>query len=262
MEVEDLLTLYCISKGFHGKINGHMAHVMKMCARRNAKEAASVYLYGICQSLCMRDPARRPHKRNLPVPRWVPSLKWPQMVYHREKTVRGILACLARAGHRTPKDMHLTVTNVWLVMDTATTAQRITLCHNEAWFTDIDLSNAQLFLIKLLLRCNEPLGQMGDGGLVRVFLGQRGLTPFCKLLKRETYMDEASILKMCVKYCYYPKPEHEGLQIFCVKPENIGKGRREGRGKGKIHLLRIDEVVMREITRRKLRFNHLTYLVL
>ena len=107
------------------------------------------------------------------------------------------------------------------------------------------------------------MSQHGDDGMMRVFLGQRGLTPLCKLLKREKYHEDFEILKLCIKYCYDVKEGHEDLQMFGIKPENIGKGHLEGWGKGKIHLFRIDEIVMRESTRRKLNLDdHLMYMML
>lgn len=263
MDPKDLLTLYGIQKDFHETVNGHITHVVKSCARYYAAESARVYPHEMYKSLCIRDPAMRKNPRNWGVARWVPGLKWLQMVAHRERTVRDILACLARAGHRMPKSMPLTVKKIWLIMDIATTAQRISLCHNETWLTDIDCYNAQFFIIKLLLMLNEPMSQHGDDGMIRVFLGQRGLTPLCKLLKREKYLNDHDILKLCSKYSYYPAEEHKDLQMFGVKPEDIGKGHLEGWGKGKIHLFRIDEIVMRESTRRKLNLDdHLLYMML
>lgn len=264
MDPKDLVTLYCIQKDFHETVNGNITHVVKSCARYYAAESARVYPHGMYKSLCIRDPAMRKDPRSWGGARWIPGLKWLQMVAHRERTVRDILACLARAGHRTAKSMPLTVKKIWLIMDIATTAQRISLCHNETWFTDIDCYNAQFFIIKLLLMFNESMSQQPvDDGMMRVFLGQRGLTPLCKLLKREKYLNDHEIMKLCIKYSYYPVEEHKVLQMSGVKPEDIGKGHLEGWGKGKIHLIRIDEILMRELTRRKLNLDdNLLYLML
>ena len=263
MDPKDLLTLYCIQKDFYETVNGHITHVVKSCVRYYAAESARVYPHGMYKTLCIRDPAMHKDPRNWGVARWVPGLKWLQMVAHRERTVRDILACLAREGHRTPKSMPLTVKKIWLIMDISTTAQRIGLCHNETWLTDIDCYNAQFFIIKLLLIFNGPMSQHGDDGMMRVFLGQRGLTPLCRLLKREKYLNDHDILKLCIKYSYNPTEEHKGLQMFGVKPEDIGKGHLEGWGKGKTHLFRIDEIVMTESTRRKLSLDErLLYMML
>lgn len=263
LDPKDLLKLYCIQKDVHEIINGHMTHVIKSAARFRAPESAALYHFGLYRSLCRRDPVHRPHPKNVAVTRWVPGLKWLQMVCHRDRCVRDILACLAREGHRTPKNMPQTLRKIWLIMDIATTAQRATVAHNDQWFTDQDCYNTQLFIIKLLLRFNGPMDQFADDGLVKVFLGQRGLTPLCQFLKRERFLDEASVIKLCIQYNYYPDNEFKGMQMFGVKPQNIGKGHLEGWGRGRIHLWRIDEIVVRESTRRKLYLDdHLAYMML
>lgn len=177
--------------------------------------------------------------------------------------MRDILAALAREGHRMPADMSLTLKKVWVVMDVATTTQRISLVHNEAWFTDQDCWNAQCFVMKLNMRFNEPMTGVGDDGLMRVMLGQRGLTPLCRLLKREAFREDWEVLQAAVRYCYEVEPEHQGLPMFGIAARNIGKGHLEGWGKGKIHLFRIDELVMRESVRRRLDLDdHLLYMAL
>jgi len=263
LRIGDLLSLYAIQRDFHETLNGHLAHAMKSCARHHAPESAAVFAHAMYQGLCVADPARRPDPRNWAVARRVPGLRWLQMVCHRERVVRDILAALAREGHRTPRGMSLTLKKVWVVMDVATTAQRICVVHNEAWFTDQDCYNAQLFVMKLNMRFNEPLTGVGDDGLTRVMLGQRGLTPLCRLLKREAYFHEKDVLRLAIRYCYEAKPEHMQHNIFGIRARDVGRGHLEGWGLGKIHLFRIDELVMRESVRRRLNLDdHLLYMML
>jgi hypothetical protein len=263
LRIADLLSLYAIQRDFHETVNGHLAHAMKSCARHHAPESSAVFAHAMYQTLCVSDPARRPDPRNWAVARRVPGLRWLQMVCHRERVVRDILAALAREGHRTPRGMALTLKKVWVVMDVATTAQRICLVHNEAWFTDQDCYNAQLFVMKLNMRFNEPLTGVGDDGLTRVMLGQRGLTPLCRLLKREAYFHEKDILRLAIRYCYEAKPQHKQFNIFGIRARDVGRGHLEGWGLGKIHLFRIDELVMRESVRRRLNLDdHLLYMML
>ncbi|KFY38539.1 hypothetical protein V494_04329 [Pseudogymnoascus sp. VKM F-4513 (FW-928)] len=214
-------------------------------------------------SLCIPDPAGRREPTNWALVRRVPSFKWLLMVMHRERCARDILACLAREGHRLPKSTRETVLKTWVVMDVATTAGRICLVHNEAWWTDVDCWNAQAWVLKLGMRFNEPLTGIGDDGLVRVMLGQRGLTPLWRLLTRTGFKHAVEVLRASVRYCYEVKPENTGMSIFGVPPAEIGKLHLEGWGEGKIHLFRIDELVMRESVRRKLRLDdHLLYMML
>lgn len=185
------------------------------------------------------------------------------MVVHRERCARDILACLAREGHRLPKSTRETLLKTWVVMDVATTAGRICLVHNETWWTDVDCWNAQAWVLKLGMRFNEPMTGIGDDGLVRVMLGQRGLTPLWRLLTRKGFTKAVEVLRASVRYCYEVKPENSGMSIFGVPPCEIGKLHLEGWGEGKIHLFRIDELVMRESVRRRLRLDdHLIYMML
>ena len=109
LRIKDLLSLYAISIDFHETINGHMSHCMRRCAEHQAPEAAKLYFFKFYGWLCIDDPAGRPHPKNKDQMRKVPSLKWLQMVVHRDKTVRDILACMARQGHRMPQGMALSL---------------------------------------------------------------------------------------------------------------------------------------------------------
>ncbi|KFY53019.1 hypothetical protein V497_08411 [Pseudogymnoascus sp. VKM F-4516 (FW-969)] len=214
-------------------------------------------------SLCIPDPSGRREPTNWAVVRRVPSFRWLAMVVHRERCARDILACLAREGHRLPASTRETILKAWVVMDVATTAGRICLLHNETWWTDNDCWNAQAWVLKLGMRFNEPMTGIGDDGLVRVMLGQRGLTPLWRLLTRRGFTTAVQVLRLAVRYCYEVKPENSGMSIFGVPPGDIGKLHLEGWGEGKIHLFRIDELVMRESVRRRLRLDdHLLYMML
>ena len=253
--VDDFVSLYAISKDFHETINGHLAHVMKICAAYRAPESSRIFVFNLYTPLCIPDPVGRPSQQNPSVPRFVPSLKWLRMVIYRERAVRDILACLAREGHRTPKTMPLTLKKMWLTMDIATSARRVQFMHNEKYWTDNDLFNVQLFIGKLDMMFNDPFAGPGDDGLRKLMLGQKGLGPLCRLLKREQYTDVLEILEAAVRYSYTPKEEHRRFSIFGIRPSEVGRGHLEGWGLGRVHLYRPDELVMRESCRRNLRLD-------
>jgi len=126
LPVHDLVSLYAISKPFHGVVNGHMAHCMRVCAEYNAPESARVFMFPLYENLCVSVPVC---DSPLSIPahtRKVPSLKWLQMVIYKERAVREILACMARQGHRMPKGMGFSLKKMWLTMEVATTSQRVT----------------------------------------------------------------------------------------------------------------------------------------
>jgi hypothetical protein len=255
LPVDDFVSLYAISKGFHETVNGHLPHIMKTYAAIRAPETCRVFVFNLYSSLCISDPVGRPDPNRPGCSRMVPSFPWLRMVLHRHKTVRDILACMAREGHRMPKNMSLSLKKMWLTMDIATSARRVQLMHNEEYWTDVDLYNIQMFLVKLDMRFNDPIDGPGDDGLKKLMMGQRGLTPLCKLLKRTQYTSIMEIMEAAVRYCYTPRPEHRSLPIFGIPYHQVGRGHLEGWGNGKVHLYRVDELVMRESVRRNLGFS-------
>jgi hypothetical protein len=178
------------------------------------------------------------------------------MVMHREKAVHDILACMARQGHRMKPDMAFSLKKMWLIMDISTTARRVQIIHNPKLFTDIDLYNIQFFIVKLDMRFNDPVDGPGTEDLSKLFLGQRSLTSLYLLLKRKAFFDVIDIVKLAVKYNYVVRQEHHNMPIFGIPPEEIGIGHLEGWGKGRAHLMRPDELVMRESVRRQLRLKN------
>jgi hypothetical protein len=148
-------------------------------------------------------------------------------------------------------------------MDISTTAGRVQIMHNQKLFTDIDLYNIQLFIVKLDMRFNDPIDGPGDDGMRKLFLGQRGLSPLSSLLKRKAYFEVIDVVRLGLRYSYQVRPEHRGMEIFGVPPEEIGVGHLEGWGAGRVHLMRPDELIMRESVRRQLGLkNHIMEMML
>lgn len=257
-----LLKLYCISKDFHGTINNNLSSALKTCAANQAPESATLYVFRLYRELCIPDPNGTPHPTRPQEVRLVPSVRWLQMVVHRDRCVRDILACLARQGHRTPKGMGLSIKKMWLVMDVATSAGRAQLMRS-GLIKDMDLFNWQLFIVKLDMRCNDPVDGPGHDGLRKLFLGQKGLTPLWNLLKRKAFIDTLDVVKVMVRYSYRVRPQHVNLPLFGVPPEEIGIVHLEGWGKGRVHLMRPDELVVHESVRRGLELkNYILEMVL
>lgn len=266
LDIASVLSLFCISKDFHQTINGHISHFSKQYTKKWAPESSRIFRFNFFSSLCSPDPVGRIAPGTGTI-RLVPTLKWPQMIIHREKTVRDILACLARAGHRVTKTMKMTLRKMWMVMDVATSRMRARMMHNEQYMTDVDLYNIQLFCVKLDMRFNDPLDGSGSANLTRLMLGQRGLTPLCKLLKRERYLSLMEITQTQLRYRYYhPRGTPVAaltLPMFGIPAAEIGRGHLEGWGLGRTHLFRPDELCLMESTRRFLCLDkHLAYMML
>ena len=105
LRVKDLISIYAISRDFHETMNGHLTHCMKGCAAYMAPESAKLFLFKFYGPLCVDDPMGRFHPQRQGQVRKAPGLRWLQMVVHREKAVRDIVACMARQGHRMPKSV-------------------------------------------------------------------------------------------------------------------------------------------------------------
>jgi hypothetical protein len=255
MPIRELKLLYSISKDFHTAINGHLSHTLLRAADTQAPESASIFLFTFYSDFCIPDPAARPHpnpsKQEKGEVRMVPSLCWLEMVIHREKTIRDILACMARQGHRMPKGISLSLKKMCLLMDIANSARRVQLMHS-SFFTDLDLYHSQMFIVKLDKRFNYPIDEPGISALRNFFFGQRGLTPLLNLLKRTQFLKLIDIVQLVVRYDYKPNPEHRHYSIWGIPPFEIGIGHLEGWGQGRVHLMRPDELVIREAVRRRL----------
>lgn len=235
---KSFISLYSISKDFHEIVDGHLLHVLKLCAERSAPESSKIFVYTLYRPLCVPDPVGRIIPEAPDEVRMVPSLRWLQMVYHRERVVRDILALLAREGHRCPKGMSMSLKKLWLTMDISTSKRRSQLFHNSNFWTDVDLYNIQFFCVKLEMRFNDPVDGPGDDGLRRLLLGQRGLSPLWRALRREGLKTPLELAQMAIRYCYVRPREHRDQPIFGIPWEEVGMGHLEGWGKGRIHLYR------------------------
>ncbi|KAL3422907.1 hypothetical protein PVAG01_04654 [Phlyctema vagabunda] len=257
MDAKSILNLFCICQDFNAVLNGHMKHFVRTCAEHQLPITAKLFTWRLYHPLCKWETIPRPHPQTgAPVYFKVLSLKWLQMLFHREKTVRDILACLARQGLRTPASTNLSLKKAWFVMDIATSARRAQVMNNPHFMTDEDLWNLQHFIVKLDMRFNDPIDGTGADILRKLLLGQRGLTPLCKALKRTAFTSRVETMKASIRYSYNPRPEHRNMPIWDIPPQEIGIGHLEGWGKGRIHLMRIDELVTREATRRALDFKN------
>jgi hypothetical protein len=148
------------------------------------------------------------------------------------------------------------------LMDIASNGQRVQCMHSK-FFSAKDLYNVQMFVVKLDMRFNDPIDGPGNDILRKLMLGQRGLTPLCKMLKRTGYLDMLDIVRLSIRYDYKPNPQLRLYSLWGIPSEEVGVGHLEGWGKGRVHLLRPDELVIREAVRRQLDLkNHIMIMML
>ncbi|TGO63730.1 hypothetical protein BCON_0011g00730 [Botryotinia convoluta] len=251
---KNLLTLYSICRPFHTILSHWMAHSIKSIVKHQAPYSYTIYPFYLYRELSIPDPLGTLNSSGQI--RRVPSLKYHQMVLHRCRVVRDILASLARHHLRCPPGTNHSLKKVWFLMDLSTTLDRVRLIHNRVFFTDQDLYNIQHFIVKLDMRFNCPTDGPGSDFLRKLMLGQRGLTPLFRLLTRTGFTDLYELYQYSVRYSYTPLTPAPDLHLglFDVPENEIGTAHLEGWGKGTKHLMRIDELVMREATRRELGF--------
>lgn len=254
LPVEDLISLYAISKDFHFIVNGHYTTIVLSQSIAKAPESSAIFQYKCYKNLCITDPAAR---ANAEVPeelRRVPSFRWLRFVLYRESVVDEVIACLAAEGHRLPQRTRSVLKKIWFMMDLGDNARRIGLIHNKTFWTNKDLFVATMFFIKLDMRFTDPVDGNGEVSLRKLLLAQRSLSTLSAVLKRKDMVNELEMLQMYVRWKYRPAPEHRRMSILGVPPDQVGKGQLEGWGLGSKKLLRLDELVMRESVRRKLDF--------
>lgn len=286
LRVNDIVMLYSVSKTFHDLVNLRFQSTIAAWAQEISPSGWKVFYWKFYGSLCISDPAGKPWAMPGPVaiprPPWarpqrvisstnrvrsVPGLKYLAMIAQRETRTRDIIACLARAGHRLPGTMHITLKKMWMLLDIYTNRLRRAFIRNEDIWTPRDLYNAQMFYVKLQMRFNEPIFGPKATVLADTFLGLRGgLTPLWKLLRKKDYIGGEQILQTRLRYfCRDSLIQHHlliGEPYIGIHPNDLGNEHKEGWGKGKVHLWRPDELVVEESVRRKLHMEkHLVFMV-
>ncbi|KAK4204255.1 hypothetical protein QBC40DRAFT_336981 [Triangularia verruculosa] len=275
----DIVNIYALHRGFHDALNHNMRKFIFAWARSMAPVAAKIYSSPVYSHWFIPDPAgrtatwsdrdlSRPQpgqailggedlhiNSNLKEVRLVPGLFWLQHVVHREVRVRDILAVLARRGHRTLPGTNATLQKMWLVLDCPTNKMRMQLFVSRDFITDEDLYRFQLFFVKLVLLCNDPFFGPGSTILPRLFLGQKGLSPLWKFLRKKEYRGDGAIRQLKIRYDVAPKSREiwEGKSVMGVEIYDMGVIQFEGWANGGMDLLmRPEELMMTEAGRRGL----------
>ncbi|KAI1076339.1 hypothetical protein F5B20DRAFT_584465 [Whalleya microplaca] len=267
LEPSDILTLYSVSRAFHDTVDGNLVDCVLSWARVMAPEAASIFRYGLyCESSVTGSVGRGTPdslSHSSKTGRVTPSLKWLQMVVNRSSMACDILAHLARAGLRTPRNTHVAVLKTWLLMDVPHTWTRVAFARSAGLFTDEDLLNAQLFFVKLAMLFNDPLYGPNDCELLELFSAQKGWYPLWQMLFGHRYRTTHELLQLKVRYDADPDAKYQNEPILSVPATEVGKLYLEGWGKGKTRLLRPEQIIAMESTRRDLRLEtHLLHLAI
>jgi hypothetical protein len=284
----DIVNLFSVSRSFHDIVKQHWQSTIIAWGEHMAPSSLKIFFWKFYGKYAIQDPtgttwaAPGPFMDRFPRPAWagpdrtrpgdasvrlVPGIRYLAMIVERETRVRDILACLARSGHRLPRGAHRMLKKVWLLMDVGTNSLRRDFVRNEELWLPEDLYNAQLFLVKLQMRFNEPCFGPDCPALAETLLGSReGLSPLWRLLRGKGYADPVEVMRMGARYhCGDGAARRrDGWQDYLGVPAwDLGFDHLEGWGEGHVHLSRPDELVVEEAVRRGLHLqDHLVFMAL
>jgi hypothetical protein len=253
LDPDSLDTLYSVSKPFHYLMNTRYHYYIRGSASVWAPFGRKVFPFHAFRNFCIEDPGSRtvPHQHSRT--RHIPSLKYLKMIVSRQTIVDEILAALDQAGHRLPRDAHITLQKIWLTMSIPGNGARIGLLHNNNYWTDEDLYLATQFFFKLDMHCTDPVDGSGEHVIRDVFLGKRSLIPLHKLLHGQ--YTPLQIVQHFVAFDYRVPAQHTHLSVFGIPASLVGRGCVEGGGAGTERALGVCEGVMLEAMRRELKMN-------
>ncbi|KAI9858854.1 MAG: hypothetical protein M1824_004019 [Vezdaea acicularis] len=194
LDLEDLISLYAISRDFHNVMNTRFTAMIIYQARVQSPESSRVFSFRAYRTLCHGDPSGQQNEGKVTDVRLVPTFRWLRMVYFRDKVVQDIIRNLAAAGHMLPPRASLVLKKVWMALDIGTNAKRIGLFHNPALWSDEDLYIATMFFIKLDMRLSDPVDGCGESTFRKMMMGQRSLSILCTCLNAGGRLRQLDIL--------------------------------------------------------------------
>jgi len=194
-----IIALYAIDKEFHYRLNKYSVSVIHDYARYWAPIASRVFSWVLYPELCISDPMLRPMDGREWLARDVPGFRWVGMVLARQKVVRGILGQLAVEGHRVPKGVEETLCKFWVVMEMHSTLVRTAFLQDREIWTDADIRNFHLFLVKLDMRFSDPILGSGWCAFSHALLTQRSLRPLWAVLTGKVVLDYDRLTNLVVR---------------------------------------------------------------
>lgn len=274
LPVEDLISLYAISKDFHTIIDTRFTTVILSQSLKKAPTSSRIFPFRSYGHLCRKDPAARiahpdPAKAKAGQVRRIPSFRWLRMVLYREKAVHAMMALFAERGIPLPRRCELTMKKIWFMMDIPDNARRIGFVHNKKLLSDTDLYFGACLLVKLDMLFTDPVSAHKRAEGRQLVLSQPGLGLLLRVLKGEALNTRWSIMHEWIKLKYDPgenAPTDPDETLFGLPQAEWGRMQREywGRKLDKngvpvpvntlSTLLRPDQLIVREAVKRGLRF--------
>ncbi|KAL5399087.1 hypothetical protein PMIN03_000877 [Paraphaeosphaeria minitans] len=216
-----IVDLYAIDKEFHYRFNKYSTSIIHDFARHHAPQAAYIFSWVLFPELCISDPMLRPMDGRPHLARDIPSLRWTQMVIHRENVVWNILTILAVDGHRVPRETYIVLMKFWLLMEMDNTALRTTFLADSTIWTDQDLYFFHLFLVKLDMHLNHPVYNHGFIDLSHMLLTQKTLSTLHKVLAGQQTLDYDDLTDMLIR-TYHEEDLDLDTNPWLADPEEHG----------------------------------------
>jgi hypothetical protein len=148
------------------------------------------------------------------------------MALFRDQECHKIMTIMAEDGVPLPSRCESALKRMWFVMDISDYAKRIGHMHTKKLIVDLDLYFIMCFIVKPELRFNDPIGLNRYYGLRKTILAQRGLLPLLRDLKRNILSTKYNAIKMWAATKHNPSPEEEGLPMFDMSADEIGRLRQ------------------------------------
>ncbi|KAF7596560.1 hypothetical protein BBP40_000960 [Aspergillus hancockii] len=257
LEIKGLINLFAISKPFHLFVKRHFMDIINGLAKHHADESALIFPPRCYPKLCTDLTSTR--RQSLSArsastqSRLVPSFRWLQMIIHREMTVRNIMGAMLRAGHGLPKRCEPAIKKMWFLMDIPDNKRRQWTVENRNVWEDIDVFFAILFIAQLDVVLRKKRSNI-TGRMFRLLLAQPTLTELWDVLRNASLRSDFDTLKAYVRWRYAPAESDADMHIYGVPPHEVGALQFEGYGRNEktVILLRPDELVLRELSKRQL----------
>ncbi|KAH8702130.1 hypothetical protein BGW36DRAFT_372258 [Talaromyces proteolyticus] len=250
LEVEDLITIYTMAKGFHHVINTGLTTVIVAQAMRHAPASAKIFPFRCYNRLCISDP-RVEIDQSRGQSRLVPSFRWLRMVCWREKVVRGVMNSLTNEGLYLPWQCEDAIKKLWFLMDIADNRRRLGTIQNTKLWTTTDLFYAVMFLIRIDMRFTEPTAARSLGGLRRLLIAQPSMSVLHRTLERTAFTTHYEVIQAYLRWQHEPR-DNTNRPVYGVPRAEIGRMQYEGYGSmgNQVKLQRPDELVLKECIRR------------
>lgn len=250
--VEELISVYAISRDFHDTIKAHSTTVIIYQAMRTAPTSAKIFPFRCYRRLCMADPRGELDEDGIGEVRLVPSFRWLRMICWREEIAHRIVTMMVSNGASLPKQCETVIKKIWFLMDIPDNQRRIGTIQNPELWGFSDLFFATLFVLKLELLCTNPLTAEGRNGMRRLLMAQPSLSLLYHMLNGTALKDKFEVIQAYIHWKGTLGPEDEGQFLFEIPVDEIGKLQYEGYGVGDrgVKLQRPDDLIQKECMRR------------